>query len=76
MTVRASGPATASPPRFVKPGLAGMRPRDGFRPTSPVAAAGMRTEPPPSDPGANGSSPAATATAAPPLEPPGPSAVS
>jgi hypothetical protein len=33
----------------------------------------MRIEPPPSDPGANGSNPAETATAAPPLEPPAPS---
>ena len=34
----------------------------------------MRTEPPPSEPGANGSIPDATAAAAPPLEPPAPSA--
>src|SRR5690606_11582586 len=53
-----------------KPDIAGTRPREGLSPTRPVAAAGMRTDPPPSEPGANGSRPAATATAAPPLEPP------
>src|SRR2546421_407084 len=48
-----------------------MRPRWGLRPTSPHQAAGMRTEPAPSDPTAAGTSPAATAAAEPPLEPPG-----
>ncbi|MCY1384729.1 hypothetical protein D9M69_730220 [compost metagenome] len=49
---------------------AGTSPRPGLRPTRPQAAAGIRTEPPPSDPGANGSSFAATAAALPPEEPP------
>jgi hypothetical protein len=39
-------------------------------PTTPHNAAGMRSEPPPSLPWATGSRPAATAAAAPPLEPP------
>jgi hypothetical protein len=46
------------------------RPRVGFIPTSPQQAAGMRIEPPPSDPVAHGTSPAATADAEPPEEPP------
>ena len=47
------------------------RPRDGFRPTRPHAEAGMRIEPPPSLACAIGTIPDATATAEPPLEPPG-----
>ena len=43
----------------------------GLRPTSPHSDAGMRTEPPPSDDVAMGTSPAASAAAEPPLEPPG-----
>ena len=39
-------------------------------PTTPFAAAGIRIEPPPSVPTFSGTSPAAAATAAPPLEPP------
>jgi len=53
-----------------------MRPRVGFSPTSPQHDAGMRIEPPPSAAWASGSMPAATAAAAPPLEPPGVRAVS
>ena len=74
VVVRASGPATTRPPRDSIPLPAGTSPRDGFSPTSPQAAAGMRMDPPPSEPGANGSIPLATATAAPPLEPPAPRA--
>ena len=48
-----------------------IRPRLGFSPSSPVHAAGMRIEPPPSFPCAIGSIPPATAAAAPPDEPPG-----
>ena len=47
------------------------RPRVGFSPTSPQAAAGMRIEPPPSEPVAAGTRPAATAAPEPPDEPPG-----
>src|SRR5215217_5089331 len=48
-----------------------MRPRVGLMPNSPQHDAGMRIEPPPSEPCASGSTPAATCAAAPPLEPPG-----
>ena len=48
-----------------------MRPREGLRPTSPQLAAGTRIEPPPSDASEIGVTRVATATAEPPLEPPG-----
>ncbi len=48
-----------------------IRPWVGFSPTSPQHDAGMRIEPPPSLAWAIGTSPAATAAADPPLEPPG-----
>ena len=47
-----------------------MTPRVGLSPTTPQQEAGIRTEPPPSEPWAKPQSPAATAPAAPPLEPP------
>ena len=53
-----------------------MRPREGLIPKSPQHDDGMRIEPPPSLPCASGARPAATAAAAPPLEPPGVRAVS
>ena len=40
------------------------------KPTTPQNAAGMRSEPPVSEPWASGPMPVASATAAPPLEPP------
>src|SRR5204863_389303 len=43
----------------------------GRRPTTLQKLAGLRRLPPRSEPSANGSIPAATAAAAPPLEPPG-----
>src|SRR5262245_32066843 len=49
----------------------GMRPKLGLKPTRPQNDAGMRIDPPPSDAVANGTIPAATAAAEPPLEPPG-----
>src|SRR5215475_907867 len=52
-------------------GPRGMRPNVAFKPTSPVYAAGMRIDPPPSPPVAHGTMPAATAADDPPLEPPG-----
>ena len=70
-TVRAIGPEMPSP---ITPGPYGAgetRPRDGLIPNSPQHEAGLRIEPPPSLPCATGASPAATAAAAPPLEPPG-----
>src|SRR3954452_15901733 len=69
-TVRASGPAvprpTGSP--YIGPPL--TRPREGFTPNSPQQLAGIRMDPPPSEPWATGTRPAATAAAAPPEEPP------
>src|SRR5215469_3425702 len=47
------------------------RPYVGFTPTTPQNAAGWRTEPPVSEPSAIGTTPAATAAAEPPEEPPG-----
>src|SRR3954463_3821793 len=51
-------------------GAVGTRPFCGLSPNSPQQAAGMRTEPAPSEPSAALASPAATAVADPPLEPP------
>ncbi len=47
-----------------------IRPRVGLIPNRPQTLAGIRIDPPPSLPCAAGASPAATAAAAPPLEPP------
>src|SRR5262249_14758835 len=52
-------------------GPSDVRPREGLRPTSPLQLAGMRIDPPPSLPCATGTMPVVTATADPPLEPPG-----
>src|SRR5205807_4129232 len=57
--------------RSPKSGPSEFRPRVGFRPTRPQHAAGMRIEPPPSLAWATGTTPAATAAAEPPEEPPG-----
>src|SRR5689334_23201450 len=48
-----------------------MRPYVGFNPTTPHSAAGCRTDPPVSLPIAQTASPAATAAAEPPDDPPG-----
>ena len=48
----------------------GTSPHVGFRPTTPQHAAGIRIEPPVSEPSAASASPAARAAAEPPLEPP------
>ena len=48
----------------------GIRSKLGLRPTVPVSAAGIRIEPPASDPSAIGTQPVATAIAEPPDEPP------
>lgn len=66
MTVRASAPKTLSDTQLVP----GTRPRVGFIPTSPQHAAGILIDPPPSDPVAAGTMPAATAAADPPEDPP------
>jgi len=51
-------------------GPAETRPREGFKPTPPHNAAGMRIEPAMSVPWAIGTMPAATAAPPPPVEPP------
>src|SRR5215467_7497061 len=57
------GPSGTLPPR-------GTRPNVGLMPATPQSAAGIRMEPPVSVATAAGTSPAATAAADPPLEPP------
>src|SRR4051794_25512155 len=61
--------------RWCQPGAddppEGTRPSEGLKPDSPHSADGMRIEPPPSDPVASGTMPAAMAAALPPDEPPG-----
>jgi len=52
-------------------GPTGIVPLDGFKPIKPENEAGIRIEPPPSLAPAIGTIPAATAAAAPPLDPPG-----
>ncbi len=52
-------------------GPSGTRARVGLRPNSPQQEAGIRIEPPPSLACAIGTTPAATAAAEPPDEPPG-----
>lgn len=71
VTVVVSGPAVARVAYQSLLGHLGISPLDGLNPTTPQCAAGMRTEPAPSPPCARGPSPAATAAAAPPEEPPG-----
>src|SRR3984957_5331171 len=48
----------------------GTRPMEGRKPTTLQNAAGLRSEPPVSEPSATGTSPQASATAAPPDDPP------
>ena len=61
----------ASVSKYVRPVSTGMRPSCGLRPSTPQHDAGMRIEPPASEPSATGLSAAATAAADPPDEPPG-----
>src|SRR5947209_1047447 len=70
-TVRARVPQELRPSQSFLAGCGETRPRLGFIPTIPQHAAGIRIEPPPSDPVAAGTIPAATAAAEPPEEPPG-----
>src|SRR5262245_3022998 len=70
-TVRAIGPALARPSEPDTHGAGETRPREGLMPKRPQQDDGIRIEPPPSLPWASGARPAATAAAAPPLEPPG-----
>src|SRR3990172_10728170 len=67
-TVRVIGPRCVIVDQ--PPGLRGTRPYVAFSPNTPQIDAGMRIEPPPSLPSAMGPNPAATAAAAPPLDPP------
>src|SRR5437667_5738870 len=62
----ATRPLNISP----KSGPSGLRARVGFIPNNPQHEEGIRIEPPPSLPCANGTIPDATAAAEPPLEPP------
>ena len=58
-------------PASARTGPTLARPWLGLSPTNPQHDAGMRMLPPPSEALAKGTIPAATAAAAPPLEPPG-----
>src|ERR1700760_2831862 len=69
-TLRASG-HTFARVGVAEAGQTGTRPKLALKPKVPVKAAGMRIEPPPSVPSANGVIPAATEAAQPALEPPG-----
>ena len=69
--VRASGPKWDSESNWLGRMVKGMRPKLGFNPTMPQKEAGMRTEPPMSEPSASGTEPLATAAPEPPEEPPG-----
>src|SRR5207245_2730201 len=70
-TVFANGPTWSSDEANATTPHRGTRPYVGFMPTTPVRAAGWRIEPPVSVPRAKSPSPAATATAEPPEDPPG-----
>src|SRR5690606_21387316 len=69
-TVRASGPKWESWSNWLGRMVNGMRPKDGLRPAMPQNEAGMRTEPPMSEPSATATQPDATAAPAPPEDPP------
>src|SRR5579883_1188621 len=69
-TVRAMGPSTLSVDHAFPLGNSGTRPGAVRNPTTPQNAAGLRSEPPISLPLAIGVIPQASATAAPPLDPP------
>src|SRR5262252_8055536 len=74
-TVRAMGPATPRVSHASARGCVGTSPGVVRNPTTPQKAAGVRSQTPRSEPWAMGPMPVATATAAPPLEPPQLSAV-
>src|SRR6201999_1210008 len=63
-------PSSTPRPTSARSGPTVIRPWLGLSPTSPQHEAGMRILPPPSEAWANGTIPAATAAAAPPLDPP------
>ena len=70
-TVRERGPTAERPNQWLSDSRAnGTRPGAGLKPKTPQHAAGIRIEPPPSDPSASAAMRVATATALPPLDPP------
>ncbi len=69
-TVRAIGPWTLNGSHAEVDGHTGTRPGAERSPTTLQKAAGLRREPPMSLPSAMGTKPHASATAAPPMEPP------
>ena len=68
--MRAIGPPTEVVSHRLSTGHSGTRPSEGRSPTTPQKLAGLRSEPPMSDPSASGTMPDARAAAAPPLLPP------
>jgi hypothetical protein len=70
MTVRAMGLMLETLANTSGDMSCGTTPADCLKPTTPLQAAGMRVEPPASVPMPMGQTPAASATAAPPEEPP------
>src|SRR6266700_616785 len=69
LTLRAIGPCTVRLRSILKAGLRATRPMLGRMPTTPQKLAGLRSEPPMSEPWASHAVPVARATAAPPEEP-------
>src|SRR5262249_24781453 len=67
--LRAIGPYTPRMRLTANLGAGATRPRLGRRPTTPPKLAGLRSEPPMSEPCASQAMPVANATAAPPEEP-------
>ena len=70
-TERTIGPRTGFSDEGNGPGPRPERPNVAFMPNSPLYDDGMRIDPPPSPPVHIGNSPAATAAAEPPEDPPG-----
>ena len=70
-TLRAKTPTVSSEGDWVRMPVRGIRPKLGFRPTTPQKAAGRITDPPVWVPTASGTMPAATAAADPCDDPPG-----
>src|SRR5436190_13032587 len=68
-TVRAIGPSCEICSQAMLRLLLAIKPGEGRKPTTPQKAAGLRTDPPVSEPVASGTMPVASATADPPEEP-------
>src|SRR5262245_59549589 len=75
-TRRPSGPIVSNDGASGQTPSSGMRPNVVFSPVTPQQAAGIRTDPPVSEPSATSASSVATATAEPLDDPPGTSAAS